>query len=125
MAEPYSLDLRERVVAACEEGGETRSEVAERFGVSTGFVYAMLRLSRAEGGKGSLEPKPHTGGFASRVDEAAEGKIRDLVAATPDATLAELCAALAARGGPAVKKSRMGQALAALGLPRKKDAGRV
>ena len=56
MAEPYSLDPRERVVAACDEG-DTREEAAERFGASVRFVYAMLRLRRQTG---SLAPRPHS-----------------------------------------------------------------
>jgi transposase len=123
MAEPYSQDLRERVVAAVDEG-DTREEAAERLGVSVRFVYDMLRLRRETG---SLAPRPHAGGKASAVDETARAKIRGLVAAKPDATLAELCRDLAGGGGggPSIKKSRMGQVLQAMGLKRKKDAGGV
>ena len=80
MAEPYSQDLRERVVGAVDEG-ETREEAAERFGVSVRFVYDMLRLRRETG---SLAPRPHAGGAASAVDDAARDKIGGLVKATPD-----------------------------------------
>jgi transposase len=119
MAEPYSLDLRERVVAACEEEDETRAEIAERFSVSVGFLYAMLRQSRS--GQ-SLKPKPHRGGFSSCVDEPARQKIAKLVKDKPDATLNELCRDLGKKDGPSIKKSRMGQLLQVMGLKRKKDA---
>jgi transposase len=99
--------------------GETREEAAERFGVSVRFVYDMLRLRRETG---SLAPRPHAGGAASAVDDAARDKIGGLVKATPDATLAELCRDLSGGGGPSIRKSRMGQVLAAMGLQRKKDA---
>ncbi len=34
MVKPYSMDLRERVVLAVEEGGLSRRQAAERFGVA-------------------------------------------------------------------------------------------
>ena len=39
----YSMDLRERVVAACDEGGDTRAEIAERFSVSGSWVRRLLQ----------------------------------------------------------------------------------
>lgn len=38
-----SLDLRERVAAACDEGAESQPEVAERFPVSVSFITKLLR----------------------------------------------------------------------------------
>lgn len=118
---PLSLDLRERIVRACDEGGQTQAEVAERFAVSGRTVRRLLRLWRAGGG---VAPKPHAGGFASSVDAAVREQVRGLVRQQPDATLAELCRRLRDGGGPSVKRSRMCQVLAAMGLPRKKVAAR-
>lgn len=114
---PLSMDLRERVLAACDEGGETREEVAERFGVSPRSVYYWLGRRRDSG---SAAPKPHAGGFASALDPTARNTLRELVAQQPDAYLHELCAALQRAGGPSLKKSRLGQVLSDMGLPRKK-----
>ena len=47
----YSVDLRERVVTFCREGGR-KTEAAKRFGVARHTVYAWLRAP-------SLEPKKH------------------------------------------------------------------
>ena len=116
MAEPYSTDLRERIVAAVDDG-DTRQEAADRLGVSVRTVYSLLRLRRDTG---SVVPRPHAGGFPSAVDQPAADRLRALVAARPDATLAEFCRDLAAAGGPAIGASRMCQVLAALGLRRKK-----
>ena len=44
--EAYSLDLRERICAACDDGIETRQEVADRFGVGRWFVQKLLRQRR-------------------------------------------------------------------------------
>jgi transposase len=115
--EAYSLDLRERIILACETPEDTREEVADTFGVSRSFVCKLLArwrasgdLAPAEGGRG---PAPVlAGGLAA---------VRRAVAARPDATLAELCAAVAAGGGPAVSRSTMCRAVAGLAWPLKKS----
>ncbi len=56
---PYSLDLRQRVVAAYEQGVETIEEIAERFSVGQTFVKKMLRQKRETG---SLEIKERRSG---------------------------------------------------------------
>lgn len=38
----FSLDLRERILATCDEGHSTREEVAKRFRVSLGMVKKLL-----------------------------------------------------------------------------------
>ena len=43
MAKPYSLDLRERVVAAVEEGGLSRRRAAAQFGVGISTVIGWVR----------------------------------------------------------------------------------
>src|SRR5438874_1506709 len=109
-----SLDLRSRIVSACECGDETREAVAETFGVSRSFVQKLLRrVGRGD----SLAPRPRTGGPAALLDAAALGTLRALVADRPDATLAELADALRGAGGPAASVPTVCRALAALGLP--------
>jgi transposase len=41
-----SLDLRERIVAACDAGEHTRQQVAGRFAVSLGMVKKLLAQRR-------------------------------------------------------------------------------
>ena len=118
---PYSMDLRERVVAACESGELTRGQVAERFSVSETFVRRLMRR-RAE--TGCIAPRPHAGGFKSAVDEKARQALRELVGQQPDATLAELRGRLAGRCGVGVSEARVCQVLKELKLPRKKSRTR-
>ncbi|WP_019948063.1 helix-turn-helix domain-containing protein, partial [Hymenobacter aerophilus] len=59
--QPYSLDLRTRVAAACREPKARQTQVAQRFGVSRSFVRDLLRRERETG---SLAPKPASGGPA-------------------------------------------------------------
>ena len=47
MAKPYSLDLRERVVAAVERDGISRRKAAARFGVAISTVINWVRRCRA------------------------------------------------------------------------------
>ena len=55
---PYSLDLRQRVVAAYEQGVETIEEIAERFSVGQTFVKKMLRQKRETGSLEIKERRP-------------------------------------------------------------------
>lgn len=56
---PYSLDLRIRVAAACEQVGSRQQEVANRFSVSVSFIKKLRHQQRKTG---SLSPKPASGG---------------------------------------------------------------
>ncbi len=49
MGKPYSMDLRERVIAAIE-GGESTGEAAKRFAIGKATAGAWARLKRATGG---------------------------------------------------------------------------
>ncbi|WNG44872.1 transposase [Archangium minus] len=63
MPRPYSTDLRERVLAACERG-LTIEEVARQFEVGTATVKRWRQFRRQ---RGSVEPAPHGGGKPPRV----------------------------------------------------------
>src|SRR5271165_6657273 len=110
----YSMDLRERVVAACDRGEGTREEIARRSRVGIAWVYRLLQRRRETG---SIEPRPHGGGQKPAFDPPAAQRLRQAVADRPDATLEELREAVGvARGTSAVHR-----ALEKLGLPRKKS----
>jgi hypothetical protein len=55
----YSLDSRERVMAAYEQGQRSIAEVAEQFDVGATFVKKMLRQKRE---RGTVTPLAHGGG---------------------------------------------------------------
>ena len=116
--EALSLDLRERVAAAWDEGSDTQPEIAERFAVSVSFVTKLLRRRRLTG---SVAARPRGGGRSPALGPRDLGRVRRLVAEQPDATLAELCGRLRAGGGPGVGVWTMCRALKALGLVRKKS----
>src|SRR5438874_505898 len=90
MPKLYSDDLRARVVEEIAQGA-TREEAAERFGVSLSSVGRFLRLERETGSVSSAK----FGGYKPYALATHEERVRQLVTAQPDITLAELKAKLA------------------------------
>ena len=94
MGKPLSMDLRERVVRAIT-GGLSRRAAAARFGVSAASAVRWAGLQRDHGKPAA---KPQGGDTRSAKTEAKAAGIWALYEATPDITLAELRATLAAEG---------------------------
>ena len=115
----YSLDLRERVAAACTQPGRTVGAVAAQFSVSVSFVAKLLRRQRQ---RGSLAALPHRSGPAPLLDPAGRAELAACLRQQPDATLDELRVWVAALGGPDVSPATMGRAVQALDWRRKKRA---
>jgi transposase len=113
---PYSMDLRERVVVACDACDATREQIAKRFSVSVSWIRDLLKRRREAG---SIAPKPRGGGRPSAFDEAAAARLRDAVRADDDATLEELAAA----AGVICCPSAVHRALKRQGITRKKSRG--
>ena len=86
---PYSMDLRERVARAWDTSGDAE-EVTTTFGVSRAWVHRLVQRRRETG---SIAPRQQTK-FRSRVLAGQEERLAALIAARPDATLAELREAL-------------------------------
>jgi len=89
MSGPYSLDLRERVVEAVEEGSSARG-AADEFSVSASTAIkwmARLRLT------GSVAPTPRPKSNKSKVNDH-QAWLLALVKIEPDLTLEEIAARL-------------------------------
>lgn len=114
----YSVDLRAKILQACDQRFGSQRAIARLFGVSQSFVEKLLRRRRMTG---AIAPRPHAGGRHASCDEAALGLIRRLIHAYPDATLAELCAQLTTQRGLRVSVPTMSRLAQQLGLPRKKN----
>ena len=110
----FSMDYRRAVARAYDECGSS-IEVAEQFGCSQSWVRRLVQRRR-EGG--TLEPGSSARRDDQRAyDDADEAKIRELIRARPDATLAEVAEALAKPSSPA----SVSRTLKRLDLPRKKS----
>jgi transposase len=116
MPDPYSLDLRQRVVAACDEGQMSRRKIAALYDVGESTIYEWLKLRRT---RNSLAPRPHTGGRPSELNTAV---LDELVEAENDRTLAEYATAYAGRTGRRYSISHLCRGLKLVRLRRKKNA---
>lgn len=113
---PYPKELRERVVAAVEQGIHSIADVAEIFGVGVSFVKKMLKLHRD--GE-SLKPR-HGGGIEPLLNPERLEILRAAVETRPDATLEELQRFIADECQVRVSISTICRTLQKLKLPRKK-----
>ena len=118
MPRAYSLDLRERVVAASRDERLTQPALAARFRVSETTVYNWLRRARETG---SVAPKPHRGGRTPSVDAAGAALLTAWVREQNDRTLEELGALYHARRQVSLSRSALSRRLIRLGLGRKKS----
>jgi transposase len=113
----YSLDLRERVVRAVRERGQTPTEAARALEVSVWTVKRYL----ARAGVGTLAPAPIPG-RDRKIGPGDEAALREQWRAAADARLADHCDTWAEGQGVRVSRATMGRALRRLGWSRKKRA---
>jgi transposase len=118
MPAPYSMDLRRRIVQACERGTQSQREVAEFFQVSLATVENILRLYRRTGDV--LPQRRQRLGPVVRIDDKAREQLRRSLEHQPDMTLAELREQLVRKNGLRVSTSRICRVLQQMGLRRKK-----
>jgi transposase len=86
---PYSMDLRTRVLADWDVGVAAK-ELASKFRVSRSWVNRLVQRRRETG---EVTPRPQRV-FKTQAFAGQEGRLRALVDAKPDQTLAELRDAL-------------------------------
>jgi transposase len=79
----YSIDLRHKILHACERRLGSQRVLADLFGVSLSCVEKLLRRHRTTG---DLAPKPHAGGQRSYLDAAADTRVRRVVHENADLT---------------------------------------
>ena len=91
MPNPYSAEMRERVIARVESGA-SRREAAEHFEISPSAAVKWLQRWRDAG---SSTAKPH-GGSTSPLEKQANWLLA-LIAKQPDLTLDEVLAAMRKR----------------------------
>ena len=115
--QPYSQDVRDRIIQTLEAGLETQRAIARRFCVSGVVVEKLWQRWRRTG---SSSPKPHAGGRQSALKDHRELLAHE-VAQQPDATLEALRDRVVAAHGPRVSTATICRALQRLQLPVKKS----
>ena len=114
---PYSQDLRDRVVAAVKADKQSQAKVAETFGISLSTVEKWWHRWHTTGQMAAL---PRRSG-PERTLAGCDDVIRATVQEQPDVTLDELCARVAESQGVSASRSMMCRTLQLLGLPLKKS----
>ena len=112
---PYSMDLRTRVLADCDAGIAPK-DVATKYRVSRSWVNRVIQRRRETG---EVEPRKQTV-FKKQAFAGQEDRLRGLVTARPDQTLAELRDALKS----SASLSSVWRALDRLELTVKKNGAR-
>jgi transposase len=106
----YSMDLRERVVAAVD-GGMRPGQAAAVFGMSVRSVERYLARRRSTG---SLAPQVQRHGRKPEKKTQVQAWLVGRLEAAADATLAEHAAAFAEQTGLVVSTATMSRALSTL-----------
>jgi transposase len=116
MGKPYSLDLRERIIGFVEGGG-SRREAADRFGVSASCAIKLVdRWERT----GSVTPGQRGGsvGKLAPHKDFLLGRVKE----KPDITMPELAEALKAQTGTETAPASLSRFLIRHGQRFKKNA---
>ena len=82
-----SLDLRERIVAACDRGDQTEQQIADRFEVSLGMVKKLLKQRRRIG---DISAQYHRCGGKAKIFQEHKDRMKQLLEERPDMTLDEI-----------------------------------
>jgi transposase len=88
MAQPYSDDLRCRILKAYEQGRASLSKLAEQFQVSLPYIKKIRGQQLRTGRMERAPERPH--GPPRRITPEIAAQLREWVRGTPDLTLSEL-----------------------------------
>ena len=116
MSKPYSLDLRDRVVAAVEKEGLSRHQAATRFGVAVSTAVHWVRRYRSTG---NVSPSK-IGGYKPRTLRGEHAEWLIARCREKDFTISLLVEELLAIRGVKVDRHSVWEFLHAEGLSFKK-----
>ncbi len=114
---PYSRDFRRKIVETKQKTQDSNQQIAVRFQVSYSFVRRLLKRYESTG---SVEPNPHGGGKALKLNSQQIDVVTQLVEEDNDATLQQLCDRTEEKTGLKVSVPTMCRLLQRLELTRKK-----
>lgn len=116
----YSIDLRERVIVAWQEG-KSQDWIAKTYRVSTGSIKRYIRRYKANGNVAATVQRRQEPG----INQQYEPALRALVAREPLAKLDGYCAEWEHETGIVVSDKTMSRMLVRLGLRQKNDGRRT
>ena len=118
MGRPYSLDLRERVVALSTDGGVTQQEIADQLNLGVATVGRWCRRARKEG---SAAAYPGGRGPEGKIQDKQWAWIEEILRSRPDASMQEVAWELEERHGFSVSRSTVGKEVRRRGWTLKKN----
>ena len=104
--QPYSIDLRQKIIEVYEEEKISIRKIAERFRVAKSFVQKLLKQFQKTG---DIKPKRQGGNSPPKVQGADLVTLTEIIESNNDATLEELCELLEAQTGVKVSRATMGR----------------
>ncbi len=114
----YSVDLRQRVLAAVDRG-MPRADIAATFRVSLATITRLVALRRTRSDLAAQSPS----GRRRSIGLEQQRALRAQLEADPDATIAMHTTRWNATHGTTLSQWTVGRAIRRLGWTRKKDAG--
>jgi transposase len=104
--QPYSIDLRKKIIEVYKLEKISIRNLAKRFYVAKSFVQKLLKQ---EQNTGDISPKRQGGNTPPKVQGADLVTLAEIIENNNDATLEELCELLEAQTGIKVSRSTMGR----------------
>ncbi|NER90730.1 transposase [Moorena sp. SIO3A2] len=114
----YSVDLRQKIIDAYNQGNISQRKLAQQFNVALSFVQKLLKQYRETG---NIAPKVRTKQTSIKLTPEQLNILRDLVIKNQDATLDELRIWLAEETGVLIGRSTVDRMIKRLNLTRKKN----
>ena len=117
MGSCYSIDLRQKALAAYRAGLGSQKQICEMLHLGTATMGRWVRLDRERGG---VEPLPHGGGQPRKIGAIGEIILLSIIEDNPDATLDELTEFYCQATKNSLHVSSIRRALKRLKITRKK-----
>ncbi len=114
----YSVDLRQKIIDAYNQGNISQRKLAKQFNVALSFVQKLLKQYRETG---NIAPKVRTKQTPIKLTPEQLDILRNLVIKNNDATLDELRIWLAEETGVLIGHSTVDRMIKRLNLTRKKN----
>lgn len=115
--QPYSLDLRQKIVDTYTDGNLTQPQLAKQFRVAYSFVRKLIKQYRETG---DIHPKQRLEQSPTKLNIDQLNSLKLIVEANNDATLAELCDLLELKVGVRIGVTTMFRMVKKLNLTLKK-----
>lgn len=117
--QPYSLDLRQKIIDTYIEGSTSQRQIAKQFRVAYSFVRKLIKQHRETG---EIAPKQRTEQTPTKLGVEQLEILETIVESNNDATLTELCNLLEQKVDVRIGVSTMFRMLEKLNLTLKKNA---